>query len=216
MKLIENSALIIIDIQDSKNDRLPTDIKEIEKNINDLKEYAIKTGEEIPFFNVDKTENLIKFYEDAMKSVAYFREQNIPIVHIQEVHRDDLVDFGRELDGSEGVHCLEGEGVLWEGCKLLDGEYFVPKRRYSAFFDTDLNILLKGLKVKHLYIMGSMTDICVHFTSVNAIQLNYDVTVLKEICNTHSPQGVVDAVFKNLEYIKKGSTASIYDLPDFE
>jgi len=28
------------------------------------------------------------------------------------------------------------------------GDYFVPKRRYSAFYGTDLEILLKGLKAK--------------------------------------------------------------------
>ena len=33
------------------------------------------------------------------------REREIPAIFIQEVHRLDLVDFGRELDDSEGVHC---------------------------------------------------------------------------------------------------------------
>ena len=35
------------------------------------------------------------------------RRSNIPVIFIQEVHRPDLVDFGRELDGSEEVHCIE-------------------------------------------------------------------------------------------------------------
>ena len=37
------------------------------------------------------------------------REVNVPIVFIQEAHRRDLVDFGRELDGQEDVHLLEGD-----------------------------------------------------------------------------------------------------------
>ena len=32
----------------------------------------------------------------------------MPIVFFQEAHRRDLVDFGRELDGAEGIHLLEG------------------------------------------------------------------------------------------------------------
>lgn len=32
---------------------------------------------------------------------------NIPVIFIQGVHRPDLVDFGRELDGDEDIHCLE-------------------------------------------------------------------------------------------------------------
>ena len=35
------------------------------------------------------------------------REKEIPVIFIQEVHRPDLVDFGRELDGAETVHCIE-------------------------------------------------------------------------------------------------------------
>lgn len=33
----------------------------------------------------------------------------IPVIFFQEIHRRDMVDYGRELDGSEDVHCLEGE-----------------------------------------------------------------------------------------------------------
>ena len=36
------------------------------------------------------------------------RERDIPVIFFQEVHRPDLVDFGRELDGSEDIHCIEG------------------------------------------------------------------------------------------------------------
>ena len=35
------------------------------------------------------------------------REVKVPIVFIQEAHRRDLVDFGRELDGQEDVHPLD-------------------------------------------------------------------------------------------------------------
>ena len=36
------------------------------------------------------------------------RAADIPIVFFQEVHRRSGVDFGRELDGTEGVHCVDG------------------------------------------------------------------------------------------------------------
>ncbi len=206
MKLAENSALILVDVQNSIKDPIPTDAEGI-------REYYKRHTK---FLGDSDLDSIVEYYANAQKNIKYFRDRKIPIVHVIELHRDDLVDFGRELDGSEHVHCLEGDSMLWEGCGMQEGEYLIPKRRYSAFFDTDLNLLLKGLKVKHLYIVGCMTDICVHYTSVHALQLNYDITVLRELCDTHSPKGVIDSVFKNLEYIKKGSTASIYDLPDFE
>src|SRR5229473_3056892 len=60
------------------------------------------------------------------------RGAGIPVIFFQEIHRRDLVDFGRELDGAERVHCLEGD----PGTDLVDelrpgpGDYFIQKRRY--------------------------------------------------------------------------------------
>ncbi len=47
--------------------------------------------------------------ERARVAVDAARESSIPVIFIQEVHRPDLVDFGRELDGDEDVHCLEDD-----------------------------------------------------------------------------------------------------------
>ena len=47
-----------------------------------------------------------------------------------------------------GVHCMESNPYS-DYAKLtypIKGEYLISKRRYSAFFGTDLEILLKGLK----------------------------------------------------------------------
>ena len=43
----------------------------------------------------------------ARKAVDAARAADIPVIFIQEIHRADLVDFGRELDGDEDVHCLD-------------------------------------------------------------------------------------------------------------
>jgi biuret amidohydrolase len=45
----------------------------------------------------------------AEKLVAAARVAGVPVVFFQEVHRPSGVDFGRELDGTEGVHCVEGQ-----------------------------------------------------------------------------------------------------------
>jgi len=73
----------------------------------------------------------------------------IPVIFFQEIHRRDLIDYGRELDGSEGIHCMEGEPGTPVAEKEMDmrpTDYFVHKRRYSVFFGTETEILLKGLK----------------------------------------------------------------------
>lgn len=120
----------------------------------------------------------------AKQVLAAAREVKLPIIHVQEVHRQEMVDFGRELDGAEPVHCLE----TWESTQLhpdltaIAGEFTIHKRRYSSFFGTDLEILLRGLKVDTLVLMGSMTNVCVHYTAVDAHQRDYYFHVIEDCC----------------------------------
>ena len=43
-------------------------------------------------------------------------------------------------------------------------DYSIQKRRYSCFYGTDLEILLKGLKAETLLLVGGLTDVCVRYT----------------------------------------------------
>jgi nicotinamidase-related amidase len=44
------------------------------------------------------------YMDRAPSLVAKARDCGVPIVFFQEAHRPDLIDFGRELDGAEGIH----------------------------------------------------------------------------------------------------------------
>ena len=113
----------------------------------------------------------------AMLSAA--RSAGIPVIFLQERHSRTLVDFGRELDGQEEVHCVEDDADTEPVPALspLPDEYHVIKRRYSAFFGTDLEILLKGLNATTLILCGALTDVCVHYTFVDAHQNDYRVRI---------------------------------------
>jgi nicotinamidase-related amidase len=139
--------------------------------------------------------------------VASARENGVPIVYIQEVHRPDMIDFGRELDGDEDVHCVEGlrsTEIDAEGVDFRPGDYFVPKRRYSAFYGTDLEILLKGLKVQTLILTGGLTDVCVHYTFVDGHQGDYYCRVVED-CVGGSSQAAHDASLRAMEYLQAGA-----------
>jgi nicotinamidase-related amidase len=120
----------------------------------------------------------------AKQVLAAARTAKLPIIHVQEVHRPEMVDFGRELDGAEPIHCLE----TWESTQFhpelapIAGEFTIRKRRYSSFFGTDLEILLRGLKIDTLILMGSMTNVCVHYTAVDAHQRDYHFYVIEDCC----------------------------------
>ena len=76
------------------------------------------------------------------------RAADIPVIFIQEIHRANGIDFGRELDGSETEHCLDSNpntDLAVREMGIRPDDYVIQKRRYSAFFGTDFEILLKGV-----------------------------------------------------------------------
>jgi len=145
----------------------------------------------------------------APQIVAAAREAKVPIVFFQEAHRRDLVDFGRELDGAEGIHLLEGDPgtAIDPAIGMRDDDYFIRKRRYSCFFGTELEILLKGLKANTLILIGGHTDVCVHYTFVDAHQHDYFCRVVED-CVAGSSQDAHDGALRAMEYLQTGARRS--------
>ena len=142
------------------------------------------------------------------------REQDIPVIFIQEVHRPDLVDFGRELDGDEDVHCLEDNPKTEIAVKemgFLSTDYLIKKRRYSAFFGTDFEILLRGLQVDTLLMCGGLTDVCVHYTFVDGHQSDYFCRVIED-CVAGSSLDAHEASLRAMEYLQRGARRSLDDV----
>lgn len=134
------------------------------------------------------------------------RDAEVPIVFFQEAHRRDLVDFGRELDGVEGVHLLEGDPgtAVDPRIGMRPDDYFIRKRRYSCFFGTEFEILLKGLKADTLILIGGHTDVCVHYTFVDAHQHDYFCRVVED-CVAGSSQRAHDGALEAMEYLQTGA-----------
>ncbi len=142
------------------------------------------------------------------------RAQDVPVVFFQEAHRPDLVDFGRELDGSESVHCVEGDPgteIAVEETGFTDADYFIRKRRYSGFFGTDLEILLKGLKAETLILVGGLTDVCVHYTFVDAHQHDYRCRVAEDAVGGSSDAAHA-AALDAMEYLQTGAVRGTDEL----
>jgi biuret amidohydrolase len=139
--------------------------------------------------------------------VTAARKFRIPVIFVQEVHRPDMIDFGRELDGEEDTHCIEGQKSTEIAAEEIDfrpGDYLVPKRRYSAFFGTDLEILLKGLKAETLIITGGLTDVCVHYTFVDGHQHSYYCRVVED-CVGGSSLAAHNSALTAMEYLQTGA-----------
>jgi nicotinamidase-related amidase len=152
---------------------------------------------------------------NAERIVQAARAASVPIVFFSEEHRRDGIDFGRELDGNEGVHCVEGDPgtELWPTLTPADGEYHIAKRRYSCFFGTDLEILLRGLRASTLILIGGLTDVCIHYTFVDGHQHDYHMRVVDD-CVVGSSRARHDASLSAIEYLQHGACRSTANLLD--
>ena len=138
--------------------------------------------------------------------IAKARECAVPIIFFQEAHRRDLIDFGRELDGAEDIHLLEGDPgtAISPAVGMRPDDYFIRKRRYSCFFGTELEILLKGLRAETLVLIGGHTDVCVHYTFVDGHQHDYFCRVVEDVV-AGSSQAAHDAALNAMEYLQTGA-----------
>ena len=148
-------------------------------------------------------------YERIVDLVETARGAAVPVVFIQEVHKRTLVDFGRELDGAEGIHCLEGDEAteLADGLEPRPDEYLIRKRRYSAFFATELALVLRSYGAQTLLLVGGLTDVCVHYTFADAHQHDYHCRVVTD-CVGGSSQRAHDAALEAMAYLQRDCRVS--------
>ncbi|MDR1412634.1 MAG: cysteine hydrolase [Actinomycetes bacterium] len=103
------------------------------------------------------------------------RAAEAPVVYCNDAH---LVGIDHELE-LWGPHCLAGSAsaAVYGEVAPASGDYVVEKRRYSAFFQTGLALLLKELEVERLVLVGLFTNICVEHTAADAYFWNYQLVV---------------------------------------
>ena len=85
------------------------------------------------------------------------------------------------------------------------------KRRYSAFFGTDLEILLKGLHVDTLYLIGGLTDVCIHYTAVDAHQRDYHIRVVTDAV-AGSSEDAHRYALKAIQYLQRDALITAADI----
>ncbi len=125
----------------------------------------------------------------AKELISRCRQQKIPIVYTRQVNRGD----GLALPLYEPVDS-NGEPVYYNSrtdqIEIFDelapekGDVVVDKHRWSAFFETSLDLILKSMKVEHLITGGLVTDGCVMNTVFDAFSKDYQVSLVKDICTT--------------------------------
>ena len=132
------------------------------------------------------------------------RKAGVPVIFCNDAHRKGI-DRELKLWGDHAIAGTPGAEVIPE-LKLSEKDYVVPKRRYSGFFQTDLDILLKELGVETVVMTGLHTHMCVRHTSADAYCLGYNVVVAKEATDSFTEEDYING----LAYLKTCYDADAY------
>jgi len=110
--------------------------------------------------------------------IQHYREKGRPVIYSKHVHHPDHLDSGIMGWWWEGM-CIEDspESEIHPELAPLPSEKVISKHRYSAFYNTDLETILRVLRIEDLVISGVMTNMCVESTSRDAYYRDYRVFI---------------------------------------
>lgn len=129
-------------------------------------------------------------------AITAARTANIPVFFIHRAYRPDGSDVeatrypgwlagGRPLaPNSTGTGSVETPPEVTP----QPGDYVILKPRFSAFFQTNLDLILRRLGVRTLYLTGTTTPNCIRTTCYDGLSLDYNMAILTDCCSSNSPE----------------------------
>lgn len=113
----------------------------------------------------------------AKKLLDYFRENNLPIVHIQHIAARPGATF--LLPNTEGIN-------FHESVKPLPDEAVIKKHFPNGFRDTELEKYLLAKGIRDLVVCGMMSHMCIDATTRAAFDMGYTCMVAHDACATRN------------------------------
>lgn len=140
--------------------------------------------------------------EPLEKLLVAARANDRLVVHAAQWHRRGLRDAALEQAGAGEPAFGEADdepvgAFAPDPCRPT--EVLLRKRRYSAFFATDLDLLLREHGVETLVIAGVKTNVCVRATVQDAAAHGYRVVVPREATNSNRPH-LAAATLEDIEH----------------
>jgi nicotinamidase-related amidase len=135
--------------------------------------------------------------------IAFARERGMPIIWTQSDHS---APYGGVM--LRKFPTIREDKYLWAGeasfemfpdmVQPRDGEYRVIKHKYDAFFETDLDSILRNRRIETVIIVGTATNVCCESTARSAFFRDYCVAFPSD-CNATFDQGMHEATLKTID-----------------
>lgn len=122
------------------------------------------------------------------KFLDYGRANDWAVIYVYRIHRPSGIDaelFRRHFFEEGKPFCIAGTpgAAIPDAIAPKEGDIKITKQRFSAFFGTDLDIILRGLGAKNVYVTGTQYPNCIRSTAVDAMGLDYNTTVVTDCCS---------------------------------
>ncbi len=133
------------------------------------------------------------------KAIELCEKQGIPVIRVSiHFHHGypSVPDRGFSIFFKKHKAFLEGAWGAEDvrGLRVKHGQIELSKKRFSSFYGTELDTLLRGLGTTTLIICGVSAHACVNATIVDAVDRDYNVIALKDCIA--GPEPLVDCAFK--------------------
>jgi isochorismate hydrolase len=160
---------------------------DLEKILKELKPYRERKAQIDPqhcaLLAIDMQNYFQRIAQPVLKNILRVmqtcRPQNIPVIFTQHGHTDPDSDGG--ILGEWWGELIVGGTEDWKflpEMKIEPNDMTLAKKRYSAFFGTDLDKILRSRGIQDLIISGVMTNLCCETTARDAFMRDYRVFFL--------------------------------------
>src|SRR5213592_1604092 len=131
-----------------------------------------------------------KAVANVKRLAAAFRKAGAPVIHVWYIVDEGAPGLKQNAPLFEGV---KGANALvrgtWgaapvDGLEPQAGDHVVEKMRMNGFYDTRLDILLRGLGVETLIIGGAWTNMSIEHTARHAADAGYRAVVVSDGTST--------------------------------
>ena len=130
----------------------------------------------------------------------YGRAHDWAVIYICRIHRPSGIDaepFRRHFFEEGKPFGIEGSfgAAIPDAIAPKEGDIRITKQRFSAFFGTDLDLVLRGLGVRNVYVTGTQYPNCIRATADDSMGLDYSTTVVTDCCSAATPEVAAANIF---------------------
>lgn len=108
------------------------------------------------------------------------RRHGVPVIYVCDAHNREDPEIS--IWGEHAMAETKGSEIIQELAPEPE-DFIIKKKTYSAFFQTELDELLKKLGVREVILTGVVTNICIQHTAADAFFRGYSVVVPSDCTN---------------------------------